>query len=259
MIKIYPSPTDSPFSLSAAKENLSFSAETPQKTSPPVLKYVKPSIWHWLVYPGILLLIAILSVIGANLAFPRPTQHDEAKWGIVHVDLADGDFDQEERAQISEGLKDLERLGPSFVLGGNGTSVIRILSANLTDSQGRHCSMESGISRYVTDQSLFDSHIEIDPTCLHGNLEFRTAVMHEIGHAVGMSHICRSEDSASTIPGLVCSPVGRGRAVMNPSVFEPGITDPAPCYEVQPLDIREFNRSNPNPPAPGASLIISLR
>lgn len=89
------------------------------------------------------------------------------------------------------------------------------------------------------------SRIIIDPVCTRGEHEFKTAFMHELGHSLGMIHVCRTQDNQSN-----CSSVGRGSAVMNPSiVYDPQVQDELgeqlgaiPTWEIQDLDIKEFCR-----------------
>jgi hypothetical protein len=55
--------------------------------------------------------------------------------------------------------------------------------------------------------------IYIDPRCAVDELQFRTLFQHEIGHFLGMMHICTAANERP-----VCSPVGFGEAVMNPAI-----------------------------------------
>jgi hypothetical protein len=206
-----------------------------------------------LIYFGIFTGVVGVLILVLNLVFKRPNHHDEARWGQVHIQLADGPegFSQHHRQVAQEALPELNRLGPTFVLGGEGSNAVRVVNVDLTNGHPGQCP-DKGAARYVTNTLTGDSHIEIDPTCTHGDLEFRTALMHEVGHALGMQHICGVSERRND-----CSPVGRGVAVMNTSLVvdngeQPGdvgadgeqhvYTGPIPCFEVQGLDVQEFER-----------------
>jgi hypothetical protein len=188
--------------------------------------------------------LAILLITVPVIVFPRPNQHDERKWGVVHVHLSDN-FSQHHQAQAAEAMQELSRLGPTFVLGGEGPNSVEVVSVDLTNGHPGNCSAR-GAARY--DLSIRgESKIFIDPTCTQGNLEFRTALMHEVGHALGMQHVCLAREDRRD-----CSPVGRGFAVMNPNLvnevgerdtsFESTDTGPVPTFQIQDLDLREFQR-----------------
>jgi len=194
-----------------------------------------------LFYFGISFGVAGLFVLTASLVFRRPNHHNPAKWGTVHIHLADGPggFSRLQTEQVRLILPELNRLGPTFVLGGNGENSIRVVNAVQTTGRTGDCRI-NGTARYMTNELTGESHIEIDPRCTHGNLEFRTALMHEVGHALGMQHICRIDEERDD-----CSPVGRGLAVMNPNLVyreDQATAGLIPTFEIQPLDIQEFER-----------------
>jgi hypothetical protein len=206
-----------------------------------------PNLKKTLIYFGIFTGAVAVLILILNLVFKRPNHHDEARWGTVHIHLADGPegWSQHHREQARLVLPELNRLGPTFVLGGEGPDAIRVVNVDLTTGRAGQCP-DRGVARYVTNRLTGDSHIEIDPTCTHGNLEFRTALMHEIGHALGMQHVCQLGEERKD-----CSPVGRGLAVMNPHLtygedegpgFEQAYTGPIPTFEIQALDVKEFER-----------------
>lgn len=72
----------------------------------------------------------------------------------------------------------------------------------------------------------------IDPRCSITDQQFRAVVVHELGHWLGMRHVCRPDGRTSD----VCSPVGRGEAVMNPTTAIDQSAMP------NRLDIAEYNR-----------------
>lgn len=72
----------------------------------------------------------------------------------------------------------------------------------------------------------------VDPRCSTTNQQFRAVVVHELGHWLGMRHVCRPDGRTTD----VCSPVGRGEAVMNPTTSVDQVSIP------NRLDIAEYNR-----------------
>lgn len=56
------------------------------------------------------------------------------------------------------------------------------------------------------------------------------AIMHELGHWIGMNHVCREPNESAN-----CSSVGYGNAIMNPNIGESHITN------LSPLDLAELN------------------
>jgi hypothetical protein len=88
--------------------------------------------------------------------------------------------------------------------------------------------------------------VSIDETCLNNELSFRSMAFHEIGHFMGMVHICRYAGERAN-----CSPVGFGDAIMNPTVVFENIDVTGRTFQIysawQPteLDRREFFRTNP--------------
>lgn len=188
--------------------------------------------------------LAVLMVTIPAIVFRRPNHHNWRKWGEVHVHLSEN-FTQHQREQAQEALEELNRLGPRFVLGGEGINNVTVLSVDLTNGKPANC-QTLGAARYDL-ASTGESRIFIDPTCTQGNLEFRTALMHEIGHSLGMQHICLPNEHRTD-----CSPVGRGFAVMNPNLvselgepntsFESSDPGPVPTFQIQDLDVKEFER-----------------
>jgi hypothetical protein len=193
---------------------------------------------------SIFAVLALALIIIPILVFRRPNSNNQARWGQVHIHLSEN-FSQHHKEQASLAARELSRLGPTFVIGGEGPNSVEVISVDLTDGRPANCSRR-GVARYdLTPRG--ESKIFIDPTCTQGNLEFRTAFMHEIGHALGMQHICLPSEERND-----CSPVGRGFAVMNPNIVQestepehsidssdPG---PVPTFEIQELDLREFER-----------------
>jgi hypothetical protein len=88
-----------------------------------------------------------------------------------------------------------------------------------------------GLYRNNTNYILFD------PKCVFTREQFIIGIQHEIGHWLGMNHICQPDRRNST---GVCSPVGFGNAIMNP------FTDLAAGTIPSKLDLLEYNRIQNN-------------
>lgn len=193
---------------------------------------------------NIFLVLLALFVTTCNGSCNKPTQHNQTRYGTVTVAFAqslDGiwDFNQTQRSALQEELNDLSALGPTFVLApeGSATYVIRAWSS------GGHC--EHGAGQWTPGTHF----AEVDATCTGGLLGLRTAVAHELGHMLGMQHICMAANELTN-----CSPVGYGPAIMNPNVSygDPlvgeenvsaytGVPQVAPSH----LDILEYSRVHP--------------
>lgn len=155
------------------------------------------------------------------------TQHNPDIYGRVTVFLS-SEWLPIDRPRLREALVNLNRLGPAFVeteFASTADVVIRPFESPGCASAGQH--------RIGTRVA------EVDPNCTRGDTAFRTAVAHEVGHALGMGHICREDRE---VPD--CSPVGYGPAVMNPYLWEPkDPLDPVPFTDVPTdLDLAEFRR-----------------
>lgn len=202
-----------------------------------------------LIFMGVFAAITASVFLIFNLIFKRPNHHDEARWGTVHLQMAEGPngFSQHHQEVVRGLLPELNRLGPTFIVGGEGDRSIRILNVDLTSGHPGVCD-GLGNGRWIRNVATGEAHAEIDPACAHGDMEFQTTVMHEVGHGLGMQHICRIGESRTD-----CSPVGKGPAVMNSSLvvdrgeeigFDHVYTGTIPTFEVQDLDIKEFERVN---------------
>lgn len=80
--------------------------------------------------------------------------------------------------------------------------------------------------------TLNDAHVLIDPTCIHSDNQYQSVIVHELGHWLGMRHICK-EDGRTTD---TCSSVGKGVSVLNP--YLDLNHSPVPSR----LDVSEYNR-----------------
>lgn len=173
----------------------------------------------------------------AFLGCDPPTQSDPVRYGTVTVFIAP-EWLSLDKARIRDELVNLDALGPHFVEAGEGNRSVARIIVQPFDSQG--CSLGAG--RWEVGSRV----VEIDPDCTPGDTVFRQAVGHEVGHALGMVHICQHAGDA-----LDCSPVGYGPAMMNPQLgggtpgtigFHEAFSDALGEDAPTPLDLAEYRR-----------------
>lgn len=180
-------------------------------------------------------LVALLALVALAGCDP-PSQADPARYGTVRV-FIDPEWLDVDEALIVRELARLEALGPAFVSAGEGgRSTARV-------------AVQAFVSRDCTTDAAHwevgSRVVEIDRTCFTSESTFSQAIGHEIGHALGMGHVClRAGDAAE------CSPVGFGPAMMNPRISADG---PGPGFheawldalgeaDPTPLDLAEYRR-----------------
>lgn len=78
------------------------------------------------------------------------------------------------------------------------------------------------------------NYVMIATSRLETDEQFRAILLHEIGHWMGLSHVCLFADVRDRSD---CSPVGVGEAVMNPVISSQHV------QQFTTLDIAEFHRS----------------
>lgn len=131
------------------------------------------------------------------------------------------DFTEHQRFLIRSAVIDLKHLGVhGMVVDGPADVVVRHWTFNCD-------SLILGSYTVETDYTL------VDPRCITTDQQFRAVIVHELGHWLGMRHVCRPDGRTTD----VCSPVGRGEAVMNPH------TEAAQSSIPSRLDIAEYNRA----------------
>jgi hypothetical protein len=171
------------------------------------------------------LFILLLALLGCG----SPDQHAPNTYGTVHVWIS-ASWLPIDRPRIIEQLANLSRLGPTFVVDDAPYYAdVLIYPFNSDDCK------RTGAGRWwVSTRS-----IEVDPVCTQGDTAFRTAIGHEIGHVLGMRHICTYPQETAD-----CSPVGFGRAMMNPTLTEgDDPLSPVPFTDrPTELDLLEFRR-----------------
>lgn len=141
----------------------------------------------------------------ALLGCSPPDQHAPEVFGTVRVWISPA-WLPIDRPRIVEQLANLGRLGPQFVVA-DAPSYADVL---VYPFESDDC-QRTGAGRWFSGTR----RIEVDPACTGGDTAFRTAIGHEIGHAIGMRHVCMYEDETTD-----CSPVGFGRAMMNATIDE---------------------------------------
>jgi len=154
--------------------------------------------------------LLLLSILLLSCA-ASVSQHSETNYGVIRVALGEALDDADpwladERTQIVQELRELGALGPTFVLVSPGASVVDVTLRPF--NSGQECA--SGVGRF----HVGSHYVEVDPECTQGYDELKTAVGHEIGHWLGLQHICQHPGDARDCDARA----GYGVALMNPHV-----------------------------------------
>lgn len=166
-----------------------------------------------------------------------PSQHDEARYGMVRVGLGAplddaGPWREDQLAALLSELGALDSLGPRFVAVDEGSAQVVVRPFDSGASCGH------GVGRYA----IGADYVEVDPACTRGYDELKAAVAHEIGHWLGMRHVCMRGGETSDCDDAV----GYGAAVMNPRVAYDatcagcGPDDSVATTMPTALDLREY-------------------
>lgn len=174
-----------------------------------------------------LVLAALLAACAA------PSQHDEARFGVVRVAFPDWASVYQEA--FRERLEPMGALGPTFVEADEAQADVVVRHWD----SGPGCAHGAGSWAGGRD-------VQIDPACCQGTLALQAAFEHEIGHALGMHHICRR------LPSEASDCVGpMGVAVMNPALtydhpgdigFDEAFVAGVSQVDWTDLDLAEFAR-----------------
>ena len=183
-----------------------------------------------------------IAILVLALCACTPSQHDPQRFGTVIVAFApslDGTLDwrTDQLPELRAELVALNALGPTFIEASEGAAQIVVRPFD----SGTGCA--HGVGRWTPGTTF----VEIDPACAQGYTELRAAVGHEIGHAIGLSHVCFTAGEAPD-----CSPVGVGPAMMNPQLSYGDILDAMPGDPLgvaqdtpTALDLDEYRRAHP--------------
>jgi hypothetical protein len=157
----------------------------------------------------------------------RPNANDQRAHGEVSVYIP-----ASVASSVAQNtVRELSRLGPTFrqVFDSSAADVVVVTEMPTTcTSAGYH--------------RLGTSVATVNITCTHSPEMLQLAMMHEIGHVLGMTHVCKN-----AITTEQCSPVGYGPSMMNPVIEEGWTDDSVPNsgiqYEITSLDIQEYRRT----------------
>lgn len=198
----------------------------------------KKAILYFII--SLLVLGAVSGLAALIYNVTKPNNHSETKYGVYEINLNGEEWGRFNRRQlVLETLPELNRLGPTMRLVDSGGDVLVLIDQNQTTT--RNC--------YSGDYMQSQRVITLYPTCITSDTEFKSTFMHEVGHALGLSHICRRDGEIND-----CSPIVHGVSIMNPgldytdafenqSVFdEINRISSVPATEITELEIKEFNR-----------------
>jgi hypothetical protein len=165
------------------------------------------------------------------------SQHAPVRWGTVRVGFVERGFRGEQLSAMRDELRAMEALGPSFAETSVASADVVVVSID-----------DGACERSVDGAGWYDSAsrtISINLACVDGAESLRAVLGHELGHSLGMGHVCRPQERGSD-----CSPVGFGYALMNPSTsrgdaLSDGPPFAVPTTEPAPLDLAEFRRTHP--------------
>jgi len=190
---------------------------------------------------GMVLLIALAFGVGhvLNNAL-RANNHNPQQYGVFRIRLAGDGWSQTRREEVGETLKELRMLGPEVVLVAD-TDPPEVTGLPVWIDNERPNVCHAGIYQ-VFPRDNNSVRVTLFPACIGSSLEFRAAFMHEVGHGMGMRHICRTAGE-----GDDCSPVGYGISFMNPSLVYDDVsagsfTFSVPMVRVEGLDVLEYRR-----------------
>lgn len=146
---------------------------------------------------SVVLLVVLIGCSGSS-------QYNPAVYGRHRVFVAFGTsvpiaFVPADRIWIEAALQHASTLGPDFELVEQETgATLRVERWRSTD-----CRAEASQTTGNT--------VRVDPECFAAHMFAQAAIVHGIGRAIGLRYVCRYANETSE-----CSPVGMGRAVMNP-------------------------------------------
>lgn len=103
------------------------------------------------------------------------------------------------------------------------------------DLEVKYWDNPSTTNNYIGLYTCGTNFIQIASSRIPSDEQIRTVFLHEVGHWMGMGHICSFSDDPNKVVGG-CSEANYGRAIMNPSI---GRTS---AQEFTMLDVSEYHR-----------------
>jgi hypothetical protein len=147
-----------------------------------------------------LLTLTLVALALAACGGSPPDNHNEARYGVVTVGIADA-YTGDARTAVTDVLTSMQALGPTINAIGAFGDYAFLVDVDTGDTDPQDC--------YFS----YDAHLKwlkITPGCF--NLDpniYRAVVAHAVGHALGMSHVCATANASNG-----CGTAGNSNAVM---------------------------------------------
>ncbi len=156
----------------------------------------------------------------------HPSQYNLAKYGTHRLWIDVTEWSRDQRAWIGLAAFACRVLGPDVVFVSHESDADVSLRRWVSDENGGAI----GAGLYTESKRL----IQIDPVGCHGELEFRQAVAHELGHYLGCDHVSKR-------PAIMAETLGDAGPEKEID-FETYAGNVAPV-DFTPVDLAEFNRA----------------
>lgn len=190
-----------------------------------------------------LCLAIVIAIAGCASVRPLPSAHRPTPRALrVAVDASLNPW----RPWVVRGVRMHQRAGvPVALVAGDA-------AADVVIRHGVDVATSPAAGMWYADRRV----IELWPDQLRGSAQWSSCAAHEIAHALHAVHVCRPGER--DLPGDLCSPVGRGLAVLNRQLQAPADEcDPfeAMCdagadewFTLGRLDVLELRRVGALPP-----------
>ena len=167
-------------------------------------------------------LLALILLL-ACAALPTITQHHIQHHNPIRIQIDDR-FNVYEHRQFIKAFSHLSHLNLRFVE-----------VSEYPDLRIKWWSNPVITSRTIGLHYAGQNYVLISTDRIATEAQMRAVVLHETGHWLGMTHVCRDEQHNSV--KYHCSPVGYGMGIMNPVIGRTHV------QEFTDLDIQEFRRA----------------